>query len=528
MTAAKDAQTSSENKIAQMPDESAVCFDGGCDIESPIIDEIERELILLSEKEKALRREGALLMMQKLQEQDMLGVPAPQPAPPVQAAKFSEAAGTADSVISTKLEGNNGPTVWGEFGALATKTGGVNLGQGFPNWNPPQFVMDAAVDAITKGSHQYTRSAGHPPLVKLLAARYSMHLQREVNAEQEISITVGASQALFMALQALLSPGDEAILIEPFFDLYLGQIRLAGGKPVTVPLEPRDNGSWELDMERLRSAITPKTRVLILNSPHNPTGKVFSRREQEAIAQVVRENPRLVVISDEVYKYILHSAPPGTQDSPPSSLARPGHVHFASLEGMWDRTITVSSAGKTFSVTGWQVGWMVGPAPFLKDIHTLTPYVQFCAATPMQDALARVLARAEQPYEGQASYYEWLQQLYNAKMHKLRAALTSAGIIPMKGEGGFFLIGDTRNLKVPKKYLEEATPARPQMTRDWACCRWLAIEHGIIAIPCSPFFSEENRGMSENLVRFAFCKTDDTLQEAAEAFAKVAEAAAVL
>eukprot|EP00287_Rhodomonas_sp_CCMP768_P010503 CAMPEP_0196721502 /NCGR_PEP_ID=MMETSP1091-20130531/4030_1 /TAXON_ID=302021 /ORGANISM="Rhodomonas sp., Strain CCMP768" /LENGTH=527 /DNA_ID=CAMNT_0042062977 /DNA_START=178 /DNA_END=1761 /DNA_ORIENTATION=- len=525
MTAAKDASTteeSSSSEMARMNDDTAVCFDGGCDpYQSPLIDEIERELILLSEKEKSLRREGALMMMQKLQEQDMLET-SPVPA---QDGKFSESAGTADSVISTRLEGNNGPTVWGEFGGLAAKTGGVNLGQGFPNWNPPQFVLDAAVDAVTKGSHQYTRSAGHPALVKLLAARYSMHLQREINAEQEISITVGASQALFMALQALLSPGDEAILIEPFFDLYLGQIRLAGGSPVTVPLEPKESGAWELDSDRLRAAITPKTRVLILNSPHNPTGKVFSRTELEAIAEVVRENPRVVVISDEVYKYILHSTPPSASDQPSSPLASPGHVHFASLDGMWDRTLTVSSAGKTFSVTGWQVGWIVGPAAFLRDVHTLTPYVQFCAATPMQEALARVLTRAEQPYEGKDSYYEWLQELYSAKMLSLRSALESAGIIPMKGEGGFFLIGDTRNLKVPQKYLEESTPAMPRMTRDWACCRWLAIEHGIIAIPCSPFFSEQNRGMAKHYVRFAFCKTDDTLEEAARAFAAVAESA---
>jgi len=200
-------------------------------------------------------------------------------------------------------------------------------------------------------------------------------------------------QALFLSLQTLLGPGDEVLLIEPFFDLYLGQIRLAGGTPVFVPLTTQDDGSWRMDMDMLSSKITPRTRCIILNSPHNPSGKVCTRKEMEALAQIVRENPRMCVISDEVYKYIVHT--PASVDGC-ETLGSQGHVHFAKLPGMWDRTITVSSAGKTFSVTGWQVGWAIGPANLIRDMQTLLPYVQFCAATPMQESLVRCLKRADQ------------------------------------------------------------------------------------------------------------------------------------
>ncbi|EKX31760.1 hypothetical protein GUITHDRAFT_159025 [Guillardia theta CCMP2712] len=402
------------------------------------------------------------------------------------------------SVISRKLQGRDGPTVWSEFGALASQRKCVNLGQGFPDWSPPSFVRDAAVEAIMKGTNQYTRTAGHLPLARTLAARYRMHLEREVRAETEVAVTVGASQALYVSLQSLLEQGDEVLLMEPFFDLYMGQILLAGGKPVFVPLEPTEEGEWKIDMKKVEEKVSKKTRIIVLNSPHNPTGKVFSLAEMEALAEIVRKHERIVVISDEVYKDTLGSA---------------GHVHFARLPGMWDRTLTISSAGKTFSVTGWQVGWIIGPSRYLRDIQVLLPFIQFCAATPMQDALVQVLKQADQPYEGERNYYDWLKQQYTMKKEKLEAALRAANIIPMKGQGGFFLIGDTRNVKVPQT-----------MTRDWALCRWLAKEHGIISIPCSPFYSPENRHLASNFVRFAFCKTDETLQEALEAFRVIGQA----
>ncbi|CAM9251166.1 unnamed protein product [Scytosiphon promiscuus] len=495
-----------------------------------------------------------------------------------------------------------GPTVWSEFSALAAETGAsVNLGQGFPDWNPPDFVVAAAQKALSQGFHQYTRTAGHPRLVQLLAKRYSKHFGKDVDPFSQVAITIGASQALYVSFQAILSPGDEVVLLEPFFDLYLGQIRMAGGVAVQVPLGVED-GEWRLDAEALRSVITPRTRAIVVNTPHNPTGKVFSRQELEAIADVVRENPRMLVISDEVYKYMvyeglgplekggskgmsrakdldpeaaaaaLQAATSGTSPAPPtingattstergstngvgpppesegrSSAAREAppakaankanddmvaeplpalrHVHFATLPGMWDRTITISSAGKTFSVTGWQVGWVLGPKRVVQEIHTILPYMQFCAATPLQEAMCTVLVDAEKPYEGSPSYYDWLREQYAGKRHRLEKILSAAGIQSLKGEGGFFLIGDVSKIKVPQKYLEASTPAMPVMTHDWAFCRWLAIEHGLVAIPTSPFFSEASRkkGLGNGLVRFCFCKTDETIEAAAEVLSRMA------
>ena len=287
------------------------------------------------------------------------------------------------------------PTVWTEFGRIAQERKDVvNLGQGFPDWLPPKFAVDSLVEAVldsAKSPHQYTRTAGHPALIEELAKRYSKHLQRTIEPYTETAVTVGASQALYLSLQTLIQPGDEVIVFEPFFDLYVNQIKLAGGTPVFVPLtfKPYDEansadgsdisvtgGEWVLEEDILRRKVGPQTRAVILNSPHNPTGKIFDRREMESIATAVIDlaNPNCVVLSDEVYKYIVHS-PPKESTSEESPLCR-GHVHFASLPEMWDRTITISSAGKTFSATGWQVGWCIGPRKLIQPIHQLLPYVQ--------------------------------------------------------------------------------------------------------------------------------------------------------
>lgn len=299
-------------------------------------------------------------------------------------------------VLLPQIRTAGGPTVWQVFNEVAKETGAVNLGQGFPDWKPPRFLLDALQEAVETEFHQYTRPAGHPPLVELMARRYSKHLNREIDPMNEIAITVGASQALYLALTTLLKPSDEIILFEPFFDLYLKQIALTGATPVFISLgmDPTPEDPWRLDLGALERAITPKTKVLILNTPHNPTGKVFTLAELTAISRIIQKHPQITVISDEVYKFSVY-APLEKGDS--SSI---GHFHFARLPGMWDRTITLSSCGKTFSVTGWQVGWMVGPERYIKPVHDLLPAVQFCASTPIQHALTIALQVAERPYEG--------------------------------------------------------------------------------------------------------------------------------
>ena len=416
----------------------------------------------------------------------------------------------ASSVPANRLAGTGNPTVWAEFGQLAAETGAVNLGQGFPDWQPPDFVVEQAQAALSEGFHQYTRPAGHPPLVEVLAKRYSEHLGRTVDPMSEVAITVGASQALYLTLQALVNPGDEVILLEPAFDLYYGQVKLAGGTVVPVALGvDADAGGWRLDVPAFEAAITSGTKLIVLNSPHNPTGTAFSHAEMEEIAAVLRKHPDVLVISDEVYKYTVYD-----EDS--------SHVHFAALPGMYDRTVTLSSAGKTFSITGWQAGWCVGPERLLKPIQLLLPFVQFCVSTPVQNALSRVLTLADQPYEGHESYYDWLRAMYRGKREVLAAGLRRAGMGIMEGQGGFFLMADTSGIDVPQRYLDEVTPAAPNgVTRDWAFCRWMAIEGGVIAIPASPFYSPPNKELAANYIRFAFCKGDDTLIEAAARIEKL-------
>jgi len=331
------------------------------------------------------------------------------------------------------------------------------------------------------------------------------------------------------------------ILFEPFFDLYVNQVKLAGGKPVFVPLrfepyhdeseEGVSGGVWVLDRDALFKVVGPRTKAIIMNSPHNPTGKIFTRGEMETIAESLElAGPDCVVLSDEVYKYIVH-APPKEKAIGESSLCR-GHTHFASLPGMWDRTITISSAGKTFSATGWQVGWCIGPKRLIAPIHQLLPYVQFCASTVIQEALARSLPRADGPYEGHESYYEYLKDKYTRKRDLLANALTEAGFAVPDYEktpgGGFFIfarVGKDIADKIPKKYVMAANDAAPGgiARQDWALCQWMAEEVGLLCIPSSPFFSRQKaeEGASDEFIRVAFCKNDETLEAAAKALQKI-------
>jgi len=457
-----------------------------------------------------------------------------------------------------RLGDMTGPTVWTEFGRLSQENHiSANLGQGFPDWVPPQFAVDSLVEAavdVAKSPHQYTRTAGHPNLVNRLAGRYSTHMNRQIDPMGEIAVTVGASQALYLSMQTLVKPGDEVILFEPFFDLYVNQIKLAGGTPVFVPLTfvPYDDsentisgGEWILEPANLEKAVSSKTRAIVLNSPHNPTGKVFTRTEMEFIAQSVKSaGPQCVVLSDEVYKYIVHS-PPTEQmaaeeeaqfsgDQQKANLSCLGHVHFATLPDMWDRTITISSAGKTFSATGWQVGWCVGPKHLISPIHQVLPYVQFCASTVIQEALARTLPKADEPYEEFPTYYDYLRAMYTRKRDLLGSALESTGFaIPDYNKtpgGGFFIfarIGKNIADAIPKERIMNKNVAAPGgiARQDWALCQWLVEEKGILCIPASPFFSKEKalEGASDEFVRIAFCKTDDTIKEAARAFAALKE-----
>ena len=444
---------------------------------------------------------------------------------------------------ATMRLGKARPTVWTAFSKIAQEHDVVNLGQGFPDWLPPKFAIDSLVEAALDGAqspHQYTRTAGHPNLIKQLARRYEAHLRREIDPFSEVAVTVGASQALYLCLQTLIKEGDEVFLFEPFFDLYVSQVKLAGGTPVFVPLrfvpyeEGEDvisGGEWVLDPEILKQKVNPRTKAIILNSPHNPTGKIFTRDEMEYVAEALElASPDCVVLSDEVYKYIVHAPP--EERAPEESLFCRGHVHFASLPGMWDRTITISSAGKTFSATGWQIGWCIGPRHLIAPVHQLLPYVQFCASTVMQEALARSLPRADKPYENYESYYDYLRHMYTQKRDLLAQALVQAGFaVPDYSRtpgGGFFIfarIGKSIRDQIPKSRLNQANSAAPGgvVRQDWALCEWLAEEKGLLCIPAGPFFSNAEDGVSDEFVRIAFCKTDETIRAADKVLRELGE-----
>jgi kynurenine--oxoglutarate transaminase/cysteine-S-conjugate beta-lyase/glutamine--phenylpyruvate transaminase len=336
-------------------------------------------------------------------------------------------------------------------------------------------------------------------------------------------------------MQGLVNPGDEVILLEPAFDIYDAAVRMAGGTSVFVPLRPTAETAsspgtstttttttattttksasqvFTLDMEELAAAITDRTKVLLLNSPHNPTGKMFSRSELEQIAAVVQRCPQLTILSDEVYEHIVFDP------------VHEPHVSMATV--LWDQTLTLSSAGKTFSCTGWKVGWAVGPAHLVKAVTSVQQWTTFSVPTPNQEAIASVLRQAREAYVDDASgetyetYYDYVAALYKGKRKLLQSALEAAGLRVVLPPGGFFIMADTSAWgdDLPPshvyKQITAATPTDP-MPRDWALSRWLTQEVGVTAIPPSAFYSTPNVPLARNFLRFAFCKQDETLREA--------------
>ena len=388
-----------------------------------------------------------------------------------------------------------GATVFAEFTALAIEHGAVNLGQGFPNFAAPDFIKSAATSAIDSDLNQYARGAGHPRLVNSLSQVYSPLFDRELDPLSEIVVTVGATEAIYATVQALVEPGDEVILIEPFYDSYPPSVIMAGGTPVYVPLRPRPDATgadqWILDMDELAAAFSPRTRLLILNTPHNPVGKVFSRRELSRIAELAQEHD-ILVLSDEVYEWMTYS----------HNSQQVEHVRMATLPGMWERTITLGSAGKTFSVTGWKIGWAIAPAPIANAILMAHQWIPFAVATPFQEAVARGMEQVEE-----RAYFEWLSQMYQAKRDKLLNALDHVGLTPVRPDGSYFILFDTASLDVPTE---------PGVCRDVSVCRWLTTEVGVAAIPPSAFYSPAHQNLTTNIARFCFCKSDDLLDAGVE------------
>lgn len=404
-------------------------------------------------------------------------------------------------------------TVFAEFTGLANEHKAVNLGQGFPTLPLPSFIPNALASAAQSSNsllQQYTRSEGHVRLVNALAKYYQPQLNREINPMTEILTTVGATEAIYASIQAFVNPGDEVILMQPFYDSYPASVLMSGGTPKFVSLLPPKTSNtssetkasdWKLDMTELKASITPKTKMLIVNNPHNPLGKVFSKSELQEIADIAIKND-LIVIADEVYETLVYNNDGATT-----------FQKLASLPGMWERTLSIGSIGKTFGVTGWKIGWITAPAPLIRSIWTVHQWNVFCVPTPLQEAAAICF---EQSFlNPQSIYHKVTLKEYQRLRDVLVNMLKESGFDPIIPQGGYFVCADTSSLD--SMGVNTIIPGLNdhETRRDFQVCKYLIKEAGVCAIPPSAFYSKgSNTEISGKLARFAFCKTEEMIADA--------------
>jgi N-succinyldiaminopimelate aminotransferase len=366
-----------------------------------------------------------------------------------------------------------GTTIFAEMSALAVRTGAINLGQGFPDTDGPREVIEAAVEAMRAGANQYPPGPGIPELRRAVAAHQRRFHGIELDPDGEVLVTTGATEAIAAALLALCDQGDEVVTFEPYYDSYAACIAMAGATRRLVTLRPPD---YAVDPDALAAAFGPRTRAVLLNSPHNPTGKVFTRAELELIAGHCRERG-VLAITDEVYEHLVFD---GRE-----------HVPLATLDGMAERTVTISSAGKTFSLTGWKIGWATGPRELVAAVQTAKQYLTYVSGAPFQPAIARAL-------ELGGAYFESFRAGMEAKRDRLCAGLEAAGLDVFRPAGTYFVTADIRPLGEDDGH---------------AFCLALPERAGVVAVPTVVFYDAKDVGRP--LVRFAFCKRDEVIDEAA-------------
>lgn len=365
-----------------------------------------------------------------------------------------------------------GTTIFAEMSALASDTGSVNLGQGFPDVDGPREIAAAAAAAIMEGrGNQYPPGPGIPELRRAVAGHQKRFYGLDVDPDTEVLVTAGATEGIAAALIALMEPGDEAIAFEPYYDSYAACIAMAGGTRVPVTLRPP---GFRPDLGALRAAITPRTRLILLNSPHNPTGAVFSPAELAQIADVACKHD-LLVISDEVYEHMVFEGE---------------HVPIGSLPGMRERTVTISSAAKTFSFTGWKIGWVTGTPELVSAVRTVKQFLTYVTGGPFQYAVADALALPD-------AFYASISADLRGRRDLLCAGLAEAGFEVYRPAGTYFITTDIRGLG-EKDGME--------------FCRALPRRAGVVAIPSSVFYDDQDAGRTQ--VRFAFCKKEEVLREA--------------
>ena len=369
-----------------------------------------------------------------------------------------------------------GSTIFTEISRLAIEHDAINLGQGFPNFDGPDFVKQAAVDAIQNGHGQYARMFGIAELNRAIADRFNADAELTVDPDTEVTVTSGCTEALLATFLGLVNPGEEVILFEPYYDSYRACVAMAGAVPKFVTLRPPD---FAVNESELRKAFSPKTRTILVNTPHNPTGKVFTKSELELIATLCKQHDA-IAICDEVYERLVFDA---------------DHIRLATLDGMYERTVTLSSLGKTFSLTGWKVGWAIAPPELTAGVRAAHQFITFATATPLQHGAVAAL-------EAPDSYYAEFVEAYRRRRDVLVQGLARIGFEVYVPNGTYFVLADH---------------TRFGFADDVAFCQHLINEVGVAAIPPSSFYHDPADG--KNLVRFAFCKDEQTLREALERMA---------
>jgi N-succinyldiaminopimelate aminotransferase len=367
------------------------------------------------------------------------------------------------------------PTIFTTMSALAIRTGAVNLGQGFPDADGPMSVLEAARDAIAAGANQYAPGNGVAVLRQAIARHQQRHYGLDLDPDSQVLVTTGCTEGIAAALLGLVDPGDEVIVLEPYYDSYVAMIQMSGGVRRVVTLRAPD---YRLDAEELRTAVTPRTRFLLLNSPHNPTGTVLTRTELQSVADLAIEHD-LVVITDEVYEHLTFADDSGDHQ----------HVPIATLPGMFERTLTLSSAGKSYSVTGWKVGWATGPADLVSAVLAASQWLTFTSGAPLQPAVAHGL-------DNEPDWPRALARDLQARRDLLCDGLTKIGLDVRRPEGTYFALTDISSL-------------------GWAdgmeFCLALPERAGVVAIPAQPFHDTH---AGDHLVRWAFCKETGVVEVA--------------
>lgn len=380
--------------------------------------------------------------------------------------------------IQTKLP-KVGTTIFTVMSQLALEHKAINLGQGFPDFDPPPLLVDALARAMREGRNQYAPATGIPALRQAIAAKTEAMYGFRPDADASVTVTSGASEAIFDAVAAVVRPGDEAIVLDPCYDCYEPAIELAGGVAVHVPLDPAD---FSVDWQRVKDAITPRTRLLFVNTPHNPSGAMLSARDMAALADILRDT-RVLILADEVYEHIVYD----------------GRRHESVLRypELAARSFVVSSFGKTYHCTGWKVGYCIAPPSLSAEFRKVHQYNTFCTFAPAQWAFAEMIER-------DPAHHLELGAFYQPKRNRFRELLARTRLKPLPVPGGYFQLVDYSDISdLP----------------DAEFARWLTVEKGVAAIPLSPFYETAPAG--QRLVRLCFAKNEDTLRAAIERLEKI-------